>query len=457
MLTKNILHHWIFSRQFTHANIENIDKRMTDDIDNISTELSYLLHNGTNCVIQLCVFVPKFVLEIQKGGGTIIKIAFFGIAFALIMSLTNLLFKKYINRYHKQQLETSGVLRRSIKGTDQMSSSIAMLNGKDATMMYLEQKLENDINAQQKIFYLNTFYNFIQSLINKINGSLGAFLFLPLAGMGIVTTFDSAYAASLVWYILYALVFFPQNTGKITEITVSLNRLQEIYTTCADTSYTGLALLQNDQNKDQISHDTHPALINATIFIQKKHVLHMLLQNVDMRIAPREHILLYGKSGTGKTTLLHALHGHYTYASGTITLPSHAELFFLPHKTLIIEGDIFDNIAYPSNTYDKAKIEHILLQILPLYKTLDMQNLSAGERQKIQIARLLYLSEKNYYAIFMDEPLSNIDQHESQMIMKMIYNTFPNSAIIISMHDGKEILGDIFDTCINLEKYSLRE
>lgn len=501
-----LLDKWIFSRQFTHVDIENIDKRLTDDIENISVELALLLHNGTNSIIQLCIFVPKFIYEIQKGGIIIVKIAMISMLCALCLSMLNLCFNKYISYYHKQQLETSGALRQAIKGTDQMSSSIAMLNGKEATMKYLQQQLENDTNAQQKNAYLYSIQQFMQSIINKVNASLGNFLFLPLAGMGLVTTIKSRYAASLVWPILYAAVFLPQNLGKISTIRVSLKRLAEIYAACSDDKYTGLVVNENNRSdvitdmnhepafahnmhKDTIDtdvrihdkdaekagqsmrgsdmyiadarmndmHQSEPINIHANIFIQKKHALQLLLQNINITLSARERILLYGKSGTGKTTLLHALHGHYTHASGTISMPNDAKLFFLPHKTLIIHGDIYQNIAYPSETYDQQKIEHILHKILPLYKTLDMRNLSAGERQKIQIARLLYLSDQNYHAIFLDEPLSNIDKHESKFIMQLLYDTFPNSAIVISMHDGIEILGNIFDRLINLEQYILRE
>ncbi len=447
-ITQQLVNCWISSKHFTHHNIENIDKRLTDDIKSISITLGELLHGATTALIQLCIYTPKFINEIQKCGNGIGKIAIIVILLALLFSMLNLIFKHYIQYYHEQFLETEGALRRTIKGTDQMSSAIAMFNGKEATFTHIKQTVHMNINAQRKIMIIKTLSGFVQSIVNTMNSNMGRLLFTPLACAGLATTYDTVYAASLLWYILYNLVFITQNTDKFSEISVSMKRLNEIYDTCMNVSATGLIQAKS------LDSNIH---INATIFVPTDNTMKMILHNVNLHIAPREHILIYGKSGTGKTTLLSALHGHYTTASGTISTPATTKLFFLPHKTLVIEGDIFANVAYPCDHCDKQQIEYILSKILPLYKTLNMQNLSAGERQKIQLARLLYQSDDKYNAIFLDEPFSNIDNHESQVLMKMICESLPNSSIIICMHNGQEILGDIFDKQINLEKYALRE
>jgi putative ATP-binding cassette transporter len=128
-------------------------------------------------------------------------------------------------------------------------------------------------------------------------------------------------------------------------------------------------------------------------------------------------ILLRGRSGAGKTSLLRALAGIWRQGGGTITRPPLSDVMFLPQRPYMILGTLRDQVCYPhaAGTSDQ-KIHEILAQVnlenLPeRFGGLDVEMhwadvLSPGEQQRLAFARLL-LNHPRY--AFLDEATSALD------------------------------------------------
>ena len=168
---------------------------------------------------------------------------------------------------------------------------------------------------------------------------------------------------------------------------------------------------------------------------------------------------LFGNSGSGKSSILHALAGIHTPKSGYIRIAGQtwfdsqnqinipmqnrrtglvfqdAQLF--PHKT-VLENLLYGyhNIAAferqftPNEIITLLKLEH-LIKRMP-------SKLSGGEKQRVALGRALLYSPR---LLLLDEPLSALDStHKAEILpffQAVIRNT--NIPILYVSHDKAEI------------------
>lgn len=149
---------------------------------------------------------------------------------------------------------------------------------------------------------------------------------------------------------------------------------------------------------------------------------------------------IIGPSGAGKTSLGRVLIGLWHPARGTIRLdgatldqwdPGFRGTFigYLPQSVELLDGTVSDNISRFDGTNDSAAVitaaqaagVHDLIMGLPQgYDTHFSEDgglLSAGQRQRIGLARALY---KDPFFILLDEPNSNLDGEGEQCLQQAL-------------------------------------
>jgi ATP-binding cassette subfamily C protein EexD len=162
-----------------------------------------------------------------------------------------------------------------------------------------------------------------------------------------------------------------------------------------------------------------------------------IIKGISLRIEPGTLLAIIGPSAAGKSTLVRAILGLYQPRSGSIRLDG-AELSqwdreqlghhigYLPQDVELLDGTVSENIARfgainPEKVVEAAQAADVHQMILHLpegYETKIVGNvLSAGQRQRLGLARALY---GNPRLIILDEPNSNLDQEGDAAFLKTL-------------------------------------
>jgi len=162
-----------------------------------------------------------------------------------------------------------------------------------------------------------------------------------------------------------------------------------------------------------------------------------IIKGISLAIDAGTTLAVIGPSAAGKSTLARAILGVYKPVSGTIRLDG-AELDqwdrvalgqhigYLPQDVELLDGSVSENIARFGEVdaeqvvaaAEAAGVHEMILKLPEGYDTrLIGQVISAGQRQRIGLARALYGDPK---LIVLDEPNSNLDQDGDAALMKTL-------------------------------------
>lgn len=170
-----------------------------------------------------------------------------------------------------------------------------------------------------------------------------------------------------------------------------------------------------------------------------------------------ETLLITGKSGTGKTTLLHILSGILKPESGEVVIgETHIEKLsaknldrfrgqniglVLQQSHFIASLSVLENIVLASWLSDKNKKTEKAKSLLKQLGLEDQMHkntsqLSIGQQQRVSIARALINEPK---VLLADEPTSSLDDDNAQIVSDLLSNLSKqyNASLVIVTHDQR--------------------
>ena len=186
-----------------------------------------------------------------------------------------------------------------------------------------------------------------------------------------------------------------------------------------------------------------------------------IISNINFVARPGEVTAIVGPNGSGKTTLLRALSGDLPY-SGTALLDGESFASFKPWEMAVrravlpqasaltfpftvrevVEIGLTGGVSGVS-AEDQAELPELALEKVDLDGFADRlyQELSGGEQQRAQLARILcqvwepVLNGKPRY-LFLDEPISSLDIRHQIMVMEIAQGfAAAGGGVIAVLHD----------------------
>ena len=179
----------------------------------------------------------------------------------------------------------------------------------------------------------------------------------------------------------------------------------------------------------------------------------MMLQAVSLEAAAPEWLLLEGRSGIGKSTLLRVLAGLWPYHGGHFDI--NGSFLFIPQRPYLPHGSLRDTISYPhpcrlADDTLRDILQHVGLGSLKnrLDEAAEWHSrLSGGEQQRLSLARALAARPQ---ILFLDEATNQLDDESALALMRMLKTELPDTLVVgISHQSGVKVL---FDRRITLQR-----
>jgi ATP-binding cassette subfamily B protein RaxB len=178
-----------------------------------------------------------------------------------------------------------------------------------------------------------------------------------------------------------------------------------------------------------------------------------VLRNANLEIRKGDKIVITGPSGAGKSTLFKLLAAAEPLQEGQIALngiawPNLSVDEIRRHAThtrqgdIILHGSIADNISLFAGSADEERIHRLLDDVgllddvmrLPMRtRTIisdTIANISAGQRQRLLLARALYQRRE---LLLLDEPTSNLDPESVRRIVALLLRL--DCTVVVITHD----------------------
>ena len=201
------------------------------------------------------------------------------------------------------------------------------------------------------------------------------------------------------------------------------------------------------------------ALQNLTVHTQTGSPL---LTDINLEAHAPEWVLLEGRSGIGKSTLLRALAGLWPYYQGSFALDG--SLLFLPQRPYLPADTLRHTVSYPHPAcQDDRLIQTTLEQVglgsptgrlRTLKDNLDEPYewhgiLSGGEQQRLSLARALLHKPQ---ILFLDEATNQLDGESALTLMQVLKQNLPDTLVIGISHQPE--IQALFGRKVNLRPFN---
>jgi ATP-binding cassette subfamily C protein len=196
----------------------------------------------------------------------------------------------------------------------------------------------------------------------------------------------------------------------------------------------------------------------------------IVFKGFNAQIPAQQMSVIFGPSGSGKSSLLDAILGLTPYEKGKISIDKNSlkeidirawrrSIGYVPQDTFLFHDTISRNVTLGDDSISKERIIEALKKAdaWSFVKGLDEGihhivgegggKLSGGQKQRISVARALVRNPK---LLILDEATSSLDKMSEKSILATLKNMLPEITIIAISHDPKIL--DLADHIIHIGK-----
>lgn len=442
---------------------DNPDQRIAEDIYLLADKSIGLFRSFINNIAKFSAFVA--VLWTLSGvqtfniGGYSITIYGYLVWVALIYSvistvIAHLVGRKLknlnIDRQHREADYRAALLR-----VRDHAEQIAFYNGGEAETGRLKQRYLRIRDNWRRLtnceFRQETFW----ATYVRISIFIPILATLPMYLVKTMTFGDMMQTRTSFARVQDSFGWFTDSYRRLIEWAAVIERLSGFQTALEQAEHKN-PVLQPHQ-ADLPHHHGKAVLQNLTVHTQTGTPL---LSSISVEAHAPEWLLLEGKSGIGKSTLLRVLAGLWPYYQGSFSLEG-SRLFF-PQRPYLPTDTLRQTVSYP---YSACQDDHLIQTVLEqvglnnptgrlhtLINDLDTPYewhgiLSGGEQQRLSLARALLHKPQ---ILFLDEATNQLDDESALMLMQTLKQHLPDTLVIGISHQPK--IQALFDSSLNLNE-----
>ncbi|HFC6395418.1 TPA: ABC transporter ATP-binding protein/permease [Neisseria bacilliformis] len=163
-----------------------------------------------------------------------------------------------------------------------------------------------------------------------------------------------------------------------------------------------------------------------------------LLHNLTLAAASSQWLLLDGRSGIGKTTLMRTLAGLWPYHRGHFQVNS-KRVLFLPQRPYLPQDTLAKLVCYPAPAPQSDNDIRTALEKVGLGRLNSRLHseeawhkiLSGGEQQRVSLARVLIARPE---ILFLDEATNQLDDASATELLSLLKRELPDTLVIGISH-----------------------
>lgn len=466
-LTEQFQHHWLDEHKHYRLRLtgepDNPDQRIAEDIYLLADQSIGLFRSFISNITKLGAFVT--VLWTLSGvqtfniGGQNITLHGYLVWVALIYSVISTLFAHLVGRKLKilniDRQHREADYRAALLRVRDNAEQIAFYNGNDAEADRLKQRFKRIRDNWRQLtnceFRQETFF----ATYVRISIFIPILATLPMYLAKTLTFGDMMQTRTSFARVQDSFGWFTDAYRRLIEWAAVIERLSGFQTALEQAEQKSPSL-QSHQT-DLPHHSGKVVLQNLTVHTQTGSPL---LTDIHLQAHSPEWVLLEGRSGIGKSTLLRVLAGLWPYYHGSFSLEG-SRLFF-PQRPYLPADTLRQTVSYP---YTACQDDHLIQTILeqvglsnPTGRLLTLMNdldtsyewhgiLSGGEQQRLSLARALLHKPQ---ILFLDEATNQLDDESALMLMQTLKQHLPDTLVIGISHQPK--IQALFDSSLNLNE-----
>lgn len=180
-----------------------------------------------------------------------------------------------------------------------------------------------------------------------------------------------------------------------------------------------------------------------------------LFQGLSFALNPGELLLLEGRNGSGKTSLMRAIAGLIEFEDGDVMWEAmpvrlnrqsfYGSLVWMQHRVgFKADLTLVENLRFESHlrAQSGAELDDVLLRLgIDRLKRLPLRSLSAGQQRRVALARMLLSGVPLW---LMDEPFTNLDREGRALVMELTTEHLDEGGMcIMAAHQDVDIGGNV--------------
>src|SRR5215468_9323030 len=448
-LTHHLLDRWLRNGRYYQLHLvtgdhRNPEYRIADDV-RLATEAPVDFAVGlSTAVLSAMMFIAVLwtiggSLSVQVGDFTITIPGFLVVAAVVYAAFASgfmtIIGRRFVTvAERKNQAEAE--YRYTLTRLSENGESIAVLGGEEEERAGVDQSLGNVLSRWRDICIQTMRTTTIAQTSSFIAPVLPILLSAPKYLSGAMTLGEVMQAASAFTIVQAAFNWLVDNYPRLSDWTASARRVSSMMVSLdalerAEEGEGVVRIERGDTDRAALRlRDLSVTLDNGTAVVK----------DADVMIEPGERVLIAGKSGTGKSTLVRAIAGLWPWGKGRVETGRGQRILLMPQRAYVPVGTLRRAATYPEppDSASDADIQRVL-KLVGLGHLADRldddsawdRTLSGGEKQRLAFARI-FLHQPDI--VVLDEATSALDPDSQDQLMELLTQELPSLTVVSVGH-----------------------